>query len=217
MKEGGVSISNPKEIKAIDGFSRVADGDVVSRAANIQVAMTGNGNFPNSPVDMAALKTAIETFSALIAEALDGSKKVNAQKNKQRAAVIKMLKLLGRYVEVSSDGDMAIFQTSGFQAAAAKTATTPLTEKIRKIAHGSNSGEIDLWLKAVAGASMYEVRYTPAGAGAATAWTTVPLSNVKSVLALKGLTPATPYLIQARALVGSSFTDWSDPISFICT
>jgi hypothetical protein len=197
MKEGGVSISNPKEIKAIDGFSRVADGDVVSRAANIQVAMTGNGNFPNSPVDLAALKTAIETFSALIAEALDGSKKVIAQKNKQR--------------------DMAIFQTSGFQAAAAKTATTPLTEKIRKIAHGSNSGEIDLWLKAVAGASMYEVRYTPAGAGAATAWTTVPLSNVKSVLALKGLTPATPYLIQARALVGSSFTDWSDPISFICT
>ena len=210
-------MSNPKEIKAIDGFSRVADGDVVSRAANIQVAMTGNGNFPNSPVDLAALKTAIETFSALIAEALDGSKKVIAQKNKQRAAVIKMLKLLGRYVEVSSDGDMAIFQTSGFQAAAAKTATTPLTEKIRKIAHGSNSGEIDLWLKAVAGASMYEVRYTPAGAGAATAWTTVPLSNVKSVLALKGLTPATPYLIQARALVGSSFTDWSDPISFICT
>ena len=210
-------MSNPKEIKAIDGFSRVADGDVVSRTTNIQVAMTGNGNFPNSPVDMAALKTAIETFSALIAEALDGSKKVIAQKNKQRAAVIKMLKLLGRYVQVSSDGDMAIFQTSGFEAAAPKTATTPLTEKIRKIAHGSNSGEIDLWLKAVAGASMYEVRYTPAGAGAATAWTTVPLSNVKSVLALKGLTPATPYLIQARALVGSSFTDWSDPISFICT
>ena len=210
-------MSNPKEIKAIDGFSRVADGAVVSRATHIQVAMTGSGNFANSPVDMAALKTAIETFSALIAEALDGSKKVIAQKNKQRAAVIKMLKLLGRYVQVTSDGDMAIFQTSGFQAAAAKTATTPLTEKIRKIAHGSNSGEIDLWLKAVAGASMYEVRYTPAGAGAATAWTTVPLSNVKSVLALKGLTPATPYLIQARALVGSSFTDWSDPISFICT
>jgi hypothetical protein len=210
-------MSNPKEIKAIDGFSRVADGDVVSRATNIQVAMTGNGNFPNSPVDLAALKTAIETFSALIAEALDGSKKVIAQKNKQRAAVIKMLKLLGRYVQVTSDGDMAIFQTSGFEAAAPKTATTPLTEKIRKIAHGSNSGEIDLWLKAVAGASMYEVRYTPAGAGAATAWTTVPLSNVKSVLALKGLTPSTPYLIQARALVGSSFTDWSDPISFICT
>jgi hypothetical protein len=92
-----------------------------------------------------------------------------------------------------------------------------LTEKIHKIAHGSNSGEIALWLKAVAGASMYEVRYSQANAGLARACTTVPLSNVKSVLVLKGLTPATTYLIQARALLGSAFTDWSDPISFICT
>jgi hypothetical protein len=217
MKKGGANMSNPIEIKAIDGFSRVADGVVVSRATNIQTAMTGNTNFPDPPADLAALKTAIETFSALIAEALDGSKKVIAQKNKQRRTVIKMLKLLGRYVQVTSDGDMAIFQTSGFEAAAPKTATTPLTEKIRKVAHGSNSGEIDLWLKAVAGASMYEVRYMRANGGAATAWTTVPLSNVKSALVLKGLTPATTYLIQARALVGSAFTDWSDPISFICT
>jgi hypothetical protein len=208
---------NPKEIRAIDGFSRVANGDVVSRATNIQAAMTGNTNFPNPPVDLAALKTAIDTFSALIAEALDGSKKVIAERNKQREAVIKMLKLLGRYVQVTSDGDMAMFQTSGFEAAAPKTATTPLTEKIRKVEHGSNSGEIDLWLKAVAGASMYEVRYTPANAGAATTWMTVPLSNVKSMVALKGLTPAITYLIEARALVGSRFTDWSDPISFICT
>jgi hypothetical protein len=207
----------PIQIRAIDGFSRVADGDVVSRAANIQAAITGNKNFPNPPVDLAALKTAIDTFSALIAEALDGSKKVIAERNKQRAAVIKMLKLLGRYVQVTSDGDMAIFQTSGFGAAAPKTTATPLTEKIPKAAHGSNSGEIDLWLKAVARALMYEVRYMPANAGAATTWTTVPLSNVKSMVALKGLTPATTYLIEARALVGSRFTDWSDPISFICT
>ena len=210
-------MSNLKEIKAIDGFSRVANGVVVSRATNIQTAMTGNPNFPNPPVDLAALKTAIETFSALIAEALDGSKKVIAQRNNQRAVVIQMLKLLGRYVTVTSNGDMAIFQTSGFEAAAVRTATTPLTEKIRKIGHRSNSGEINLWLKAVAGASMYEVRYTQANGGAATAGTTVPLSNAKSGVVLKGLTPAETYLIQARALVGRAFTDWSDPISFICT
>jgi hypothetical protein len=117
MKKGGASMPNPREIRAIDGFSRIANGDLVSRATNIQAAMTGNTNFPNPPVDLAALKTAIDTFSALIAEALDGSKKVIAERNKQRSAIIKMLKLLGRYVEVASDGDMAIFQTSGFEAA----------------------------------------------------------------------------------------------------
>jgi hypothetical protein len=38
-----------------------------------------------------------------------------AQKDKQREAVIKMLRLLGRYVEVTSDGDMVMFTSSGFQ------------------------------------------------------------------------------------------------------
>jgi len=209
-------MSKPKKIKAIDGFSNVSDADIVSRATNIQTDLTGNPNFPNPPVDLKNLKTAIETFAALIAQALDGSKKVIAQKNKQREAVIKMLKLLGRYVEVISNGDMAIFQTSGFQPAAPKTATPPLTEKIRKLEHGPNSGQMRVWLKAFPKASAYEVRYAIANNGTAT-WTSLPASTVKTPLVLTGLTPATTYLLQARALVKNTFTDWSDSISFICT
>jgi hypothetical protein len=210
-------MSKPKAIKPIDGFANVSDADVVSRATNIQTQMTGNANFPSLPVDLAALKTAIDTFSALIAQALDGSKKVIAQKNKQRHALIKMLKLLGRYVEVTSNGDMAIFQTSGFQAAAPKTTPAPLTEKIRKVEHGPNSGQITVWLKGVAKASAYELRYTVANASGAPVWTSVPASSVKKPLVLTGLTPATTYLLQARALVKGTYTDFTDSISFICT
>ena len=90
-------MSKPKKIKPLDGFHSVSDADVVSRATNIQTEMTGNPNFPNPPVDLAALKAAIGTVSSLIAQALDGSKKVIAQKNEQREAVIQMLRLLGRY------------------------------------------------------------------------------------------------------------------------
>ena len=123
-------MSKPNQIKPIDGFSNVSDADVVARGTNIQTNMAGNSNFPNPPVDLATLKAAIEIFAALIAEALDGSKKVVAQKNKQRKAVIRMLRLLGRYVEVTCNDDMAIFQTSGFEAAPPKRVTPPLTEKI---------------------------------------------------------------------------------------
>jgi hypothetical protein len=211
-------MSKPKMIRPIDGFAGVSDADVLSRGTNVQTCMTGNANFPNPPVDLAALKTALDTFSALIAQALDGSKKVIAEKNKQRTAVIKMLRLLGRFVEVTCKDDMAIFETSGFQAAPAIRSTTPpLTEKIRKVVHGLNSGEITVWLKAVAKASSYEFRYAVANAGAATTWTTMPLSNVKASIALKGLTPATTYLFQARALFKNTYTGWSDSISFICT
>jgi hypothetical protein len=89
--------------------------------------------------------------------------------------------------------------------------------KIRKVQHGANSGVIDVWLKAIEEASSYEFRYAAGNAGAGTQWTTIPLSNVKARLSLKGLTPANTYLLQARALVKGTYTDWGDSISFICT
>jgi len=95
-------MSKAKTIRPLDGFTGVPDADVVSRGIAVHTGMTGNSNFPNPPVDLTAFKTAIDSFSALIAEALDGSKKVVAEKNKQRHAVIKMLRLLGRYVEAKS-------------------------------------------------------------------------------------------------------------------
>src|SRR5947209_1147426 len=110
-------MSTVKKIRPLDGFSNASEADVVSRGTAIQTNMTGNSNFANPPVDLAVLKTNIESLSALIAESLDGSKKVIAEKNKQKEAVITMLRLLGRYVEVSCKNDMAIFKTSGFEAA----------------------------------------------------------------------------------------------------
>src|SRR2546425_2370715 len=131
-------MSKPKTIKPIDGFSNVSDADVVARGTNVQTNMTGNANFPNPPADLTALKTAIDTFSALIAQALDGSKKIIAEKNRQREAVIKMLRLLGRYVEVTCKDDMAIFKSSGFEpASTTKTPPAPLSQpSIRRIDHG---------------------------------------------------------------------------------
>ena len=180
--------------------------------------MTGNANFPNPPVDLATLKTAIEILWALIAQALEGTKKVIAQKNEQREAVSKMLRLLARYVEVTSNGDMAIFQTSGFQPASTTRATSaPLSETIRKIAHGDKSGQVKLWVRAIRVASSYEVRFAPSVSGATpTAWTSLGVSTVKTPAIVTGLTPATTYVFQARALVKNTFTDWSDSVTFIC-
>jgi hypothetical protein len=210
-------MSKQKLIKPLESFSNVSDADVLKRVSAIQTDMTGNANFPNPPVDMATFKTAIETFSSLVTEALDGSKKVIAQRNKQRESVIKMVRLLGRYVEVTSNGDMAIFQTSGFEAASTrKIASEPLSEKIRKIDHGPNSGQIIIWVRKVPKASSYEVRYATANAPTPT-WISVGVPQVKTPATITGLTPATTYVFQARALTKSGYTDWSDSVSFICT
>src|SRR6267378_4479410 len=72
----GESMPKPKKIKPIkplEGYTAMPDEDVASRGTAVQTGMTGNPNFPIPPVDPATLKTNIESFRALISEALDGS------------------------------------------------------------------------------------------------------------------------------------------------
>jgi hypothetical protein len=127
--------------------------------------------------------------------------------------------LLARYVEVVSLNDPTAFQTSGFQlASTTKAPTAPLSEKIRRIDHGTNSGQVLVWIQPVSKAGSYELHFGPAvNGGAPTTWTTQPVLMVKSPVVLTALMPGTTYYFQARALLKDGFTDWSDPVTFICT
>ncbi len=205
-----------KKIKPLDGFSNVSDMDVVLLCTTIQTNLNGNSHFATPPVDLATFKNEIDRFSELVTQAQDGSKKIIAAKNKQREVVIRMVRLLGRYVEFTSNGDMAVFQTSGFQpASTTKARTEPLSEKIRKIDRGSNSGQILVWVRRVPGASSYEIRYAAANGPTPAQWTSVGVPQVRTPATVTGLTPGTTYNFQARALTREGYTDWTDSISFI--
>ena len=210
---------NTVHFKALAGFSKLSDLDVVKNGISVQTNLTGNSKFANAPVDLAVLKTDLDSLTALIAEAADGSKQVIARKNQQREVVIGMLRMLARYVEVASQGDTAAFETSGFQLASrTRVQPAPLSEKIRKIDRGPNSGQVLVWLQAVRQAGSYELHYGPAvNGGAPTTWTTQGVLMVKSPIVLTGLTPGATYFFQARALLKDGYTDWSDPVTFICT
>jgi hypothetical protein len=181
----------------------MADEEVVSRGMAVATAMTGNPNFPTPPVNLTILKSDIENLSALIAESLDGSKKVIAQKNKQREGVIEMLRLLGRYVEVTSKNDLATFQSSGFQAAPTPQASTPQplpTPTITKVDHGSVTGQLLVRIKGHKKARSYDLRYGAMTNGNPPAtWTTLTIATVKAAYPINGLTPGTIYAVQARA------------------
>ena len=212
-------MATTKNIKAMDGFTGVKDTDVAARGATVLTALTGNSKFPNSPVDLTAFKGDLDSFNALIAQAAGGSKAVIASKNKQRQTVIQMLRLLARYVEVTSNGDMSVFQTSGFQAATStRTKSQPLSEKIRKIDHGSNSGQVILWVNTVRGALSYEVRYGVSVNSAVPAtWTSQAAPMVKTPVVIVGLTAGSAYQFQVRAMLKTGWTDYSDAVTFICT
>lgn len=210
----------PKTIKPFEAYAAMLNPDVVIDATAVETSMTGNTNFLNSPVDLTVFKTDIESMSALIVEAKDGSKKVIAQLKKQRTVVIKKLRLLARYVEVTCQDDPAIFASSGFKPApTGKTAPVPLPPPtIAKILHTAISGQLAVQITAHRKATSYEVRYAaPITGGTLGPWTTQVVTLLKPVPVIPDLTPGTIYAIQARALGKLGFSDWSDSSTCMCT
>jgi len=216
-------MSKPKKnkpIKPLEGYTAMSDDDVASSGMAVVTGLTGNSQLATPPVDLATLKANIESFRALIVEALDGSRKVIAQKDKQREAVIKMLRLLARYVEVTSDGDMAMFTSSGFvPASTTKVPPSPLPlPVIRGVTHGVLSGELVAQVQSIPKAKSYEFRYGVVVNGAApTSWTSKVVTKVKPPVGIEGLTPGTIYAIQVRALGPLGYTAWTDSATCMCT
>ena len=214
-------MSNTKvpKIKPVENYSMMPAPEIINRASAVYTGLNGNTHFTNLPVPLADFKAQIESVSALMAEARDGSKKLIAEKNKQLRALIKMMRALGRCVELNCNDDMALFKSSGFEAVSTtKTAPATLSEKIRSVNHGSASGQIVVRLKAVPKAGSYAFRYgASVNGGLPATWITKEFTSVKALVTLDGLTPGTIYAFAARALVGSQWTDWGDPVTFMCT
>jgi hypothetical protein len=209
----------PKLIKPLEGYTAMTDADLVARGTAVQTGMTGNSNFQNPPVDLTAFKADIDSLSTLISEALDGSKKVVAQKNKQRQVVIKSIKLLARFVEVHSNGDPAIFKSSGFEpASTTRVPPAPLPlPVIRSVDHGAITGEIVVQVESIPKAKSYEFRYGVVVSGAPpTSWTSKVVTKVRPPIGFQGLTPGTVYAFQVRALGVVGWTDWTDSATCMC-
>ena len=97
-------------IKAVLGFTRVADADLVSRCNAVHDGMLNNPAYPSPPIDMPSFKTAIDAYTTAVAGALDGGKAAIAARDSGRRNVIIMLHQLGHYVEVACKGDINTIQ-----------------------------------------------------------------------------------------------------------
>jgi hypothetical protein len=179
-------------------------------------------------MDMVAFKAEIDSYSALITESLDGSKKVIAERKKKRAALTQSYRLLARYVEIMCKNDMTTFLTSGFEAASTtRTPAQPLPPaSILKVDQG-NSGMLLVTMKVLPRARTYDVRYAavqvnPAGGGAPTTaaapitLTTETFASARIAVPISGLTPGTNYAFQVRAFGKLGYTDWSDSVTRVC-
>src|SRR5215831_17858912 len=104
-----------KQIHVNVGFGTLSDKDVATQSVAVVNGLTNNAKLANPPINPADLKAQIEIYASLIAASADGSKKAIAERKKQRAVVVKMLRQLGHWVEANCSDDPAILQSSGFQ------------------------------------------------------------------------------------------------------
>jgi len=207
-------------IQASLAFTKMAAAELLSFLNAVYARIKDNPAFTLSlPFDIAVLKTAIDGYAAAVNEALDGSKKAIAERNRQREVVIKMLRQLAHHVEAASKDDLTVFLSSGFDVRLTMRARSqPVSEFIRKIDPGDNSGQLLVSVMAVPDAYSYQVRWAPAGTPeAASTWTTHSVGKTQPPVTIGNLTPGTAYVFQARALTDTGFTDWSDSVTRICT
>ena len=216
-----MSTTKQPAIKAVTGF-RIMKPDVLYSTSNaIYTALNGNAGIPAppSPFDLPTLLAANQALAAANSAALDGGRKAVAQRNHDKEVVVKLLDQLAKYVQANCKEDMTIFLSSGFKAqSSTKTTAATASEAIRYVKAGPISGQAQAKLVAIAGAGSYELRWAvvPAG-GIPTAWTTQPVTNVRSATVVSGLTPGATYAFQARAVIQSAYTDWSDSATLIAT
>jgi hypothetical protein len=200
-------------IKAALTFVRAAAADLYTFGSSVYAGMNNNPAYSNPPVDMPTLKAALDGYDTLIAAALDGGKKVLIARNHQGEVLIKILRQLAHYVEAACKDDMTTFTSSGFQPVSkVRTVTPPLSESIRKVTEGSNSGQLLVWLLAVAGALSYEVRWAPAATtatpAATPAWASTLAASTQPPAAVSNLTPGTIYQFEVRVLSKTGWSDW---------
>ena len=79
-----------------------------------------------------------------------------------------------------------------------------------------NSGQLTMRVKSDRFAASFEAKYAALVNGTPATWVTMPFTNTRSV-SINGLSPAVTYTIQVRAIGRSSNSDWSDPVTRICT
>ena len=208
-------------IKAATGFRIMVPEVVFTTSQAIYNALNGNAAIPAppSPFDLPTLLAANQALSAANSAALNGGKKEAGVRSHCKEVVVKILDQLAKYVQASCKDDMSIFLSSGFKAqSSTKTMPATVSEKIRTVKLGPVSGQAQVRLVAVSGAGSYELRWAPVPAGGVpTAWTTQPVVNVRSAMLVTGLTPGTIYAFQARAVLPSGYTDWSDSATQMVT
>ena len=210
-----------KDLRVKTGYTKTPHHEFCNFLLALYRNLLNNPHFPKPTVDLALFKEKIDAYFKAISATMGGAKLAFNQRDSLRYELEGMFKLLAAYVQYASNGDYAIFQTSGLEAQPNAQVPPQPFERPRnpKVAHGDRSGELKVWMptsrRKIASCDLQYVAvdegHMPAGA-----WTEIAIARFDGPVTIQDLKPGTRYAVQVRALGKLGKTDWSDSTVKMC-
>lgn len=204
------------KMKALIGFAKMKDDELVIVTKTIIGAMSSNSKYPNPTPDLLDLETILEEFTSKLAVARKrGSPEDTALKNESREPLIVALQQLGYYVNGVAQGHLSTLLSSGFPTNSAAFANqVPLKVDNVRLSDGRQSGQVKLEFTSQKIATIYEYRYRIRD-DFEQLWgdrftTTSSRSNIIAPLEIGKF-----YEVQVRAVNTQGTGDWSDAASIL--
>lgn len=204
------------KMKALIGFAKMKDDELVMSCKTIIGAMTNNAKYPNPNPDLLDLETILDEFSAKLAVARKrGSPEDTALKNESREPLITALQQLGYYVNGVAQGHLSTLLSSGFPTNSTSFANqVPLKVDNVRLRDGRQSGQVKLDFAPQKIATIYEYRVRMKDEMLED-WqdrltTTSSRSNIIAPLEIGKF-----YEVQVRAVNTQGTGDWSDSANIL--
>lgn len=153
-------------------FSKFGAAKILEFTMAVIAAMTNNTLFPNADVYLDPVKRAFDNFKAALEVAKTGNASQKAERRALQLVLVKALKELCRWVNLTADGNRAALLTTAFEVSKefkSHSVLMPLTDVL--VTYGANIGDIKVEIKKEKGVKAVNYMYTlDANPTPASAW-----------------------------------------------
>ncbi len=140
------------------GFARLSVANKILTSRSVVNQMTGNPSYTTPQPDLSVITSATDTLETTAQDALKGGTDKTLAKHIAEDNLNQLISQLQDYVQVASQGDPLVIESSGMEVRKERTpATLPPAVLDARANVGGNPGEIDLIWGSVHGAKSYVV------------------------------------------------------------
>lgn len=204
------------KMKALIGFTKLKDDELLLLGSTILHAMTDNAHFPTPTPALDDVQVLLTDFTDKLAAARKrGSPEDTAIKEESRGPLILALQKLGYYVNSVAEGHLSTLLSSGFPTNATSTGgLVPLMVENVKLSDGRQSGQMRLDFSSQKKVLLYEYCYrkveTPEGE-----WSDRLTTSSSRMNIIAPLEVGYWYEVRVRAINSKGTGDWSKTVNML--